>query len=78
MREYLQLFQDSSDIWEEESGGANWMYERAVYTVFNVALAELSDGGRRLIYVLASLNPDGVQERILFPNMEEDQINYLK
>ena len=78
MREYLLLFQDSSDILQGKGGGTNWMYEKAIDKVFDVALAELSDGARRLINVLSFLSPDGVPETALFPSQIEHQFDYLR
>jgi hypothetical protein len=78
MREYIQLFHESSDIWQMTDGGANWMYERAVNAVFDVALAELSEPARRLVYTMAFLNPDGVPERLLFSGQNGDELEYLQ
>lgn len=77
LREYLKLFHQSSDIWQDRHSSANWMYERAISAVFDVALSRLSTGARRLVYVLSFLNPDGVPEKLLFPEDAGERLTYL-
>lgn len=77
LKEYLNVFQASSSIWRGRHGGSNWMYERTVDTVFDVALAKLSTGALHLLYVMAFLNPDGVAEKILFPDDVDQRPAYL-
>jgi hypothetical protein len=77
LHEYLMLFHKSSDIWQDRHGSANWMYERAISAVFDVALAELSSEARHLVYVLAFLSPDGVPEKLLFPEDSSLRLEYI-
>ena len=65
--EYLDALQRSSSVWQGRHGGTNWMYERSIETVFDVALSKLLPGARHLIYVMAFLNPDGVPETTPLP-----------
>jgi hypothetical protein len=78
IHEYLENFRRSSSFWGTRHAGANWMYERTVDTVFDVALSKLSDGARHLVNVLSFLNPDGVPEKILFPEEADNDLDYLE
>jgi hypothetical protein len=51
-----------SFLWSKTNGSAVWQYERTLDTVFDTALAELSDSARRMLDIMAFLNPNAVPE----------------
>ncbi|KAI8938779.1 hypothetical protein NX059_004643 [Plenodomus lindquistii] len=78
LAEYLRSVNRSSSIWTSRQHPGNWMYERTIDTMFDVALNELSPAARRLLYVLSFLNPDGVAEKIIFPDAERQGLEFLQ
>ena len=63
--EFLDAFDKSINVWEGTPSGRNWMYERTVDTMYDMALSKLSEDAKKLVNVLAFLNPEGVPEQIL-------------
>jgi hypothetical protein len=63
--DFLDAFDKSINVWEGTPGGRNWMYERTVDTMYDMALSKLSEDAKKLVNILAFLNPEGVPEQIL-------------
>ena len=73
LTEFLKIFNKRSHFWHCEDVSTVRVYERSLATVFDIALDELDDDARRLLDVLAFLNPDGVPEDILHVFFEDSE-----
>ncbi|CAO2647163.1 Nn.00g080850.m01.CDS01 [Neocucurbitaria sp. VM-36] len=65
VREILSTMQKSqlvSGPWESRESLAVGHYEKTLRNVWDLALSEISEGGRQLLNILAFLNPDAVPE----------------
>lgn len=74
LTEFLNDFGERS-FWNCEDVSTVRAYERSLATVFDIALDELDDDARKLLDVLAFLNPDGVPEDILHVFFEDSEHN---
>ena len=70
---FLKDFNKKSLFWNCEDVSIVRAYERSLATVFDIALDELDDNARKLLEVLAFLNPDGVPEDILHVFFEDSE-----
>ena len=70
---FLKDFNKKSLFWDCEDVSTVRAYERSLATVFDIALDELDDDARKLLDVLAFLNPDSVPEDILQVFFEDSE-----
>ena len=73
LTDFLKDFNKRSLFWNCEDVSTVRAYERSLATVFDIALDELDDDARKLLDVLAFLNPDGVPENILHVFFEDSE-----
>ena len=73
LSDFLKDFNKKSLFWNCEDVGTVRAYEKSLATVFDIALDELDDDARRLLEVLAFLDPDGVPEDILHVFFEDSE-----
>lgn len=62
---FLSSFQESSKFWAAEKRPVLGQYDQTLNTVFNIALGDLEIDSRKLLDILAFLNPDKIPEGIL-------------
>lgn len=73
LTDFLKDFNKKSLFWNCEDVSTVRAYERSLATVFDIALDELDDDAKRLLEVLAFLDPDGVPEDILRVFFEDSE-----
>ena len=73
LTKFLKDFNKRSSFWDCKDVSTVSAYERSLATVFDIALEELDDDARKLLDVLAFLNPDGVPEDILHVFFEDSE-----
>lgn len=73
LTDFLKDFNKKSHFWNCEDVSTVRAYERSLATVFDIALDELDDDARKLLEVLAFLDPDGVPEDILHVFFEDSE-----
>lgn len=76
--EFLAVMKRSSNAWQESKNTRTRNYNKTLGTVFNVALGELPVNARRLINILAFLNPDCVPEALLLGAPETKEFEFLR
>lgn len=62
LEEFLEVMKRSSNAWQDSKNTCIRNYDKTLGTVFDIALAELPENARKLINILAFLNPDCVPE----------------
>lgn len=65
LEEFLEVMKRSSNAWQDSKNTCIRNYDKTLGTVFDIALAELPENARKLINILAFLNPDCVPESLL-------------
>ncbi|KFY07934.1 hypothetical protein V492_06687 [Pseudogymnoascus sp. VKM F-4246] len=77
LREFINLFQDlPQTIWDSEPSSTS-PYARSLSTVFDIALGALDKDSRDLINCMAFLNPDGIQEDMIFRQHKSPLLEFL-
>lgn len=74
---YYENLKTSSRAWEASAIGPAKQYERTLETVFDLALKELPEKARKLINMLAFLNPDKIPEELFISNLAQPTLNFL-
>ncbi|KAI9735121.1 MAG: hypothetical protein M1834_001709 [Cirrosporium novae-zelandiae] len=59
-------------IWSCNHMNATYQYDKRLETVWDIAMKELSNDALDIIYLLAMLNPDLIQEDLLFDSSEDN------
>ncbi|KAI4119278.1 MAG: hypothetical protein LQ345_000801 [Seirophora villosa] len=79
VEEFLQIMKRSSNAWEDTQHTKLKHCERTLGTVFNIALSELEKypAARKLIDILAFLNPDSIPEGILVAPHDNEEVKFL-
>ncbi|KAI4251991.1 MAG: hypothetical protein LQ352_004528 [Teloschistes flavicans] len=79
VEEFLQIMKRSSNAWEDTQHTKLKHYERTLGTVFDIALNELKKypAARKLIDILAFLNPDNIPEGILVAPHDSEEVKFL-
>ncbi|KAL9015104.1 MAG: hypothetical protein Q9173_000285 [Seirophora scorigena] len=79
VEEFLQIMKRSSNAWEDTQHTKLKHYERTLGTVFNTALSELKNypAARKLINILAFLNPDNIPKGILVSPHDNEKVKFL-
>ena len=77
LAEYIISHHASNNLLGGENVGENWRYEKAVSTVFDRPVKELSKNAAGLLYMLAYLNPDGIFEDMLLSQHVSDELDFL-
>ena len=62
LTEHIEALKSSSDAWAAGAAGPVDQYEKKLETVFDTAIAELSDDARSILTILAFLNPDHIPQ----------------
>ncbi|KAL8897522.1 MAG: hypothetical protein Q9207_007174 [Kuettlingeria erythrocarpa] len=77
--EFLQIMKRSSNAWEDTQHIKMQHYEKTSGIVFDIALKELSKypKDRKLVDILAFLNPDSIPEGILIAPHNSEEVDFL-
>ncbi|KAG8533100.1 uncharacterized protein KY384_001883 [Bacidia gigantensis] len=75
--EYTQTLQHSSNAWTASAIGPVSQYEKNLETVFDIAIAELSDKAREVLTILAFLNPDNIPEALFDAAVGKDSLKFV-
>ena len=78
LQEYTETLQNSSSAWTASAVGPVNQYEKTLETVFDIAIAELSERARGVIGILAFLDPDHIPEAIFDRAIETESLSFLK
>ena len=76
--EYVETLRTSSNAWTASAVGPVNQYEKNLETVFDIAIAELSDSARGMIGILAFLNPDYIPEALFERAIETHSLDFLR
>lgn len=77
LAEYIETLKHSSNAWTASVVGPVNQYEKNLETIFDIAISELSEGGRGLIGILAFLNPDHIPQAIFDTAVEKKSLGFL-
>lgn len=77
VEEFLSVMKRSSNAWQDTQNTKMKHYEKTLGTVFEIALKELPPASRKLINILAFLNPDSIPEEILLSPHEDKEVKFL-
>lgn len=75
--EFLDHINRSDKIWDTAEATRVQGYERSLGSVFELALAKLSDNSRKLIDLLGFLNPDNIPEAMLLGGQDASGLEFL-
>ena len=78
LENFLTVFEQSVNVWAGSHEGANWMYERTIDTMFDMALSKLTFDAKQLVNILAFMNPEGVPEDMLQTERSKAYIKALE
>ncbi len=78
LTEYIETLKTSSNAWTASVVGPVNQYEKNLETVFNIAIAELSDSARGVIGIIAFLNPDHIPEALFQKAIERHSLGFLQ
>ena len=65
LEEFLDVYEQSTGVWEGAEKDESWAYEKTIETMFGMTRQHLSKVAQGLMLVLAFLSPEGVIEELL-------------
>ena len=77
LSDYLESHQSSSNMLDGGKIGENWRYERAIATVFDDAIQKLPDDAADLLFMLAFLDPEETNEKMLLSDHVSEELAFL-
>lgn len=79
--DFLQTMKHSSAFWGDDQNPCTMSYEKSLDKVFEIALHELqerNENARKLINILAFLNPDSIPESLLLAAPNQPGLDFLE
>lgn len=77
MRDFLGMLKRSSSAWTASAKNPANQYNKPLDSVFDLALSELSANARKLLDILAFLNPDSIPEDIFLRQHANPSLHFL-